>query len=165
MGINEAFLAELKQEAATTRNMLERVPLDKSDWKPHEKSMPLGRLATHIPEILSWVGVTLDQAELDWSKFDYKPHVATSTDDLLKILDDNLAKAEETLKNSPDAKFMENWTMRDGDKVFFTLPKAAVLRSFVFNHWIHHRAQLGVYLRLLGVPLPSSYGPTADQTM
>lgn len=163
MPINEAFIAELQQEAKTTRNILERVPTDKSDWKPHEKSMPLGRLAYHVAELAGWVSVTLDQDELDFAKFEYKPVIAKSTEELLKVHSNNVEKALASLKNADDAKFIENWTMRQGEQIFFTLPKAAVLRSFSYNHLYHHRAQLGMYLRLLDIPVPGSYGPTADE--
>lgn len=165
MPINEAFIAELQHEAAATRKILERVPTDKPDWKPHPKSTSLGRLATHVAEIPGWTAVTLDHDELDFAKFDYKANVAKSTNELLKILDDNVAKAMKSLKDAPDERFMENWTLKNGDKTYFTLPKAAVLRSFSYSHWIHHRAQLGVYLRLLDIPLPNMYGPTADEPM
>lgn len=164
MGINEAFIAEMQQEAAATRKLLERVPMDKADWTPHAKSMKLGNLANHVAELLSWTMVTLDQDELDFAKFEYKPEIPESTEALVKKFDDMLNKSVECLKKADDAKFMENWTMRNGEQVFFTLPKAAVLRSFVFNHEYHHRAQLGVYLRLLDIPLPGMYGPTADES-
>ena len=163
MGINETFIAELQQETAATKKLLERVPLDKADWKPHEKSMALGRLATHVAELLGWTSMTLDHDELDFATMDYKPVVAKNTAELLKILDDNVNKGLESLKNAPDERFAENWTMRNGEQVYFTLPKAAVLRSFTFNHHYHHRAQLGVYLRMLDIPLPGIYGPTADE--
>ena len=164
MGMNEVFIAELQQEAAATRKLLERVPMDKADWTPHAKSMKLGNLAHHVSELLGWTMVTMDQDELDFAKWEYKPVIPATTEELVKNFDVQVEKATECLKNADDAKFMENWTMRQGDKIFFTLPKAAVLRSFVFNHEIHHRAQLGVYLRLLDIPLPSSYEPTADET-
>jgi len=164
MGINETFIAELKQEAASTRKYLERVPMDKPDWAPHEKSMKLGNLANHVAELPGWTVVTMDQDELDFAKFEYKPEIPKSTEELLKKFDDNVSKAVECLKKADDAKFMENWTMRQGEQIFFTLPKAAVLRSFCFNHNYHHRAQLGVYLRLLDIPLPGIYGPTADES-
>jgi uncharacterized damage-inducible protein DinB len=165
MGINEAFIAELKNEAAKTRKILERVPVDKADWRPHPKSYALGRLATHIAEIPGWAAVTLDEDELDFAKIDYKPTELKSTGQLLKILDDNVAKAMKSLENAPDSRFFENWTLRTGDQIYFTLPKAAVLRSFAYSHWIHHRAQLSVYLRLLDIPVPGMYGPTADEPM
>lgn len=164
MGMNEIFIAELQQEAASTRKLLERVPMDKADWTPHSKSMKLGNLANHVAELLSWTMVTMDQDELDFAKFEYKPEIPKTTEDLVKKFDEMVKKSVECLEKCDDAKFMENWTMRQGDKIFFTLPKAAVLRSFVFNHEVHHRAQLGVYLRLLDIPLPSMYGPTADET-
>jgi len=103
--------------------------------------------------------------ELDFAKMDYKPTTSGTTADLLKSFDDNYSRAMKSLKDAPDTRFMENWTMKNGDITYFTLPKIAVLRSFVFSHWIHHRAQLGVYLRLLNIPLPGMYGPTADEQM
>lgn len=165
MGINEAFIAELQQESAATRKLLERVPMDKPDWKPHIKSMALGNLAHHVSELPGWAMVTLDQDELDFAKWEYKPEIPKTTEELVKNYDNTVAKAIECLKKADDAKFMQNWTMRNGEQVFFTLPKAAVLRSFVFNHSYHHRAQLGVYLRLLDIPIPGMYGPTADESV
>lgn len=165
MGINESFIAELEQEAKATRKLLERVPLDKADWKPHEKSMALGRLAFHVAEIPGYTSATMDTDELDFAKMDYKPITSGTTADLLKSFDDNYAKAMKSLKDAPDERFMENWTMKNGEIIYLTLPKIAVLRSFSFSHLIHHRAQLGVYLRLLDVPLPGTYGPTADEQM
>ncbi len=164
MAIKDAFIAELKQEASSTRRILERVPTDKPDWKPHPKSMELGYLATHVAEIPGWIEATLDQDDFDFAKIDYKPTIAKSSEELLKIHDDNVAKAMKALENAPDERFSENWTLRMGDKVFFTRPKAEVIRSFSLSHWIHHRAQIGVYLRLLDIPLPGVYGPTADDS-
>jgi len=165
MGINESFIAELEQEAKATKTLLERVPLEKSDWKPHEKSMSLGRLAFHVAEIPGWASDTLDHDELDFATSEYKPTTSGTTADLLKSFDDSYAKAMKSLKDAPDERFVENWTMKNGDIIYFTMPKIAVLRSFGFNHWYHHRAQLGVYLRLLDIPLPGTYGPTADEQM
>lgn len=163
MGMNEVFIAEMQQEAAATRKLLERVPMDKANWTPHPKSMKLGNLAHHVSELLGWTMVTLDQDELDFAKWEYKPVVPKTTEELVKNFDEKLENSIACLKKAEDAKFMENWTMRNGEQIFFTLPKAAVLRSFVFNHEIHHRAQLGVYLRMLDIPLPGMYGPTADE--
>jgi uncharacterized damage-inducible protein DinB len=165
MPINEAFLAELETEARPTRKMLELVPIDKSDWAPHKKSMPLGRLATHVAEIFGWASTTLDTKELDFSKMEYKPKIAASNADLISIFEENLFKAEKSIKNASDDVFKEDWTLRDGEKIYMTAPKAVVLRSFAFSHLIHHRGQLSVYLRLLDIPLPGVYGPTADQPM
>ncbi|HMQ68986.1 MAG TPA: DinB family protein [Ignavibacteria bacterium] len=163
MPLNEALIAELQQEAAATRKMLERVPEISNSWKPHEKSMDLGRLSQHIAEISTWVPETVDKDELDFAKEEYTPKGGTTNEELLKSFDENLANAIECLKNASDEKLMGNWTMKNGEKVYFTMPKIAVLRGFVFSHLIHHRGQLSVYLRMLDVPLPSVYGPTADE--
>ncbi|MEO8210203.1 MAG: DinB family protein [bacterium] len=163
MPLNESLLAELRQEAANTRKMLERVPEKSFSWKPHDKSMTLGSITQHIAEIPHWVSVSIEQDELDFARSDYKPRIATTTDDLLKTFDENIEKAMECLKNASDEKLLENWTMRNGEQVYFTMPKIAVVRLFVMSHTVHHRGQLSVYLRLLDVPLPSIYGPTADE--
>jgi uncharacterized damage-inducible protein DinB len=163
MAINEAFIAELKQESAATRKLLERVPMDKAGWAPHAKSMKLGNLANHVSELLGWTMVTLDQDGIDFATMDYKPEIPKSTEELVKKFDTTVEKAIECLTKADDARFMENWTMRNGEKVLMTMPKAAVLRSFTFNHSYHHRAQLGMYLRLLDIPVPGTYGPSADE--
>lgn len=161
--IASALIAEMQQEAAVARTCLERVPAEKFDWKPHEKSMPFGKLAVHIAEMFNWTAVTLQQPELDFSKFDYKPLEPATTDELVEYLDKNVAEAIDVLRNTPDEVFMENWTMRNGETVYFTLPKVAVMRSFVMNHIVHHRGQLSVYLRLNDIAVPSIYGPSADE--
>lgn len=163
MSLNEAIMAELQQEATTTRAMLERIPEKSLTWKPHEKSMSLGRLAYHIAEIPEWMSVTVDQDEFDFAKSDYVPKDGMSKEEILKAFDDNLANALTCLKNASDEKLMGTWTMKNGDVTYFTLPKIAVVRSFVQSHSVHHRGQLSVYLRMLDVPLPQVYGPTADE--
>ena len=161
--IATALIAEMEQEAVTARRCLERVPADKFDWKPHEKSTSFGKLATHIAEMFGWTPPTLQQPELDFAKWDYKPFEPSTTEDLVEFLDKNVAEAIITLRNTPDEVFMENWTMRNGETVYFTMPKAAVMRSFVLNHIVHHRGQLSVYLRLNDIPVPAIYGPSADE--
>lgn len=161
MSLTHTFLAELRQEAIATRKILAAVPVDKSDWKPHEKSMKLGRLATHVAEIGSWVRFTLLQDELDFAKSDFKPFVYSSTEELLDYFDKNIADAEAVLSTCGDEILRDNWTMRTGEQIYFTQAKGEVVRTWCFNHLIHHRAQLGVYLRLLDIPLPGTYGPTA----
>ncbi len=161
--ISAALIGEMEHEARTTRTCLERVPADKFDWKPHEKSMEFGRLAAHIAEMFDWTPATLQQPELDFAKWDYKPFEPKTTDDLLEYFDKNVAEAIDVLRNTSDDVFMENWTMRNGDQVYFTLPKIAVMRSFVMNHIVHHRGQLSVYLRLNDISVPSIYGPSADE--
>ena len=161
--IASVLIAEMEQEARVTRTCLERIPAEKFDWKPHEKSMAFGKLASHIAEMFSWTGPTLQQPELDFSKFDYKPFEPATTADLVEYLDKNVSEAIDVLRNTPDDVFMENWTMRNGETVYFTMPKATCMRSFVMNHIVHHRGQLSVYLRLNDIAVPSIYGPSADE--
>ncbi len=164
MPLNESFITELQMEAASSRKMIERVPEKSFDWKPHEKSMTLGRLAYHISENPQWVSAIVNKDEIDFAANDYVPKEAKTSAELLKVFDESIAGAVECLKNASDEKLMGNWTMRNGEQIFFTLPKIAVLRSFILSHSIHHRGQLSVYLRMLDVPLPQIYGPTADET-
>ncbi len=158
-----AFLAELDNEAKVTRNCLERVPADKFDWKPHEKSMTFGRLAVHCAEMFGWTKETLKQDVLDFSTAEFKPFEPTSNEELLAFFDEHIAVAKSILGETSDETFMTEWTMRNGEQVYFTMPKVAVMRSFVMNHIIHHRGQLSVYLRLNDIPVPSIYGPSADE--
>ena len=162
MGHKHALIAELKMEAASTRKMLERVPTDKNDWKPHEKSMKLGNLANHVAELPGWVAFTMGSNELDLSKMDYKPVISTSTEQLLAKLDDNVNKAVASLENSNEEDFEQMWTLRNGEHVIFTMPKKVVVRNMSYSHLYHHRGQLSVYLRLLGIPVPGMYGPSYD---
>ena len=161
--IASALVAELEHEARVTRTVLERVPADKFDWKPHDKSMAFGALAAHIAEMVGWTQGIMEHPDLDFAKMDYKPFEAKTNEELLEFFDKNAGEAIETLKNSSDERFMETWTMKNGEKTYFTLPKIAVMRSFVISHIIHHRGQLSVYLRLNDIPVPSIYGPSADE--
>lgn len=158
-----AFLGELENEAKVTRQVLERVPADKFDWKPHEKSMTMGRLAVHVAEMFGWTKATLKSDVLDFSTMDYKPFEPKTCDELLAFYDDHIAKAKAILSETSDETFLTDWTMRNGETVYFTMPKVAVMRTFVMNHIIHHRGQLSVYLRLNDIPVPSIYGPSADE--
>ncbi len=163
MSYKHGLIAELQMEAISTRKMLERVPTDKNDWKPHEKSMNLGRLSTHVAELPGWIAMTMGTDELDLSKMEYKPVMAKSTEELVAKLDDNVNKAVAALENSNDEDFEKIWTLRNGDHVIFTLPKKVVLRSMAYSHYYHHRGQLSVYLRLLEIPVPGMYGPSFDE--
>lgn len=166
MSIGKNLLAEVLQESANTRKLLEVVPFDKADFKPHERSMSLKSLATHVAEITGWWKECLLQDVLDFSVGDYKPKEINNTNDLLAMHDDLVAKATAILNEVADEEFAKPWTMRNGEQIYFTMPKAAVTRSWCLNHLYHHRGQLTVYLRLLDVKLPGMYGPTADdQTM
>ena len=158
-----AFLGELENEAKVTRTVLERIPADKFDWKPHEKSMTFGRLASHVAEMFGWTKETLKSDVLDFATMDYKPFEPKTTEELLAFFDEKIASAKAILAETSDETFLTNWTMRNGETEYFTMPKVAVQRSFVMNHIIHHRGQLSVYLRLNDIPVPSLYGPSADE--
>lgn len=163
MTIGKTLAAELTHEAGTTRKIVERLPAEKFDWKPHEKSMTLRTLATHIIEMLSWTESTLTQDGLDFATMDYKPPVFETTASMLEALDKNVAASLAVLSTIDDAEMFKSWTMRNGEKVYFEMPRIAVMRSFVLNHVIHHRGQLAVYIRMLDIPVPEIYGPSADE--
>ena len=162
MPLVDALLPEFDHEMAITRKLLERVPEDKLTWKPHAKSMSLGQLAQHVATIPMWGSVTLAQSELDTSGMT-APGEATGRSELLKMFDENAATTRATLIGKADAEFMAPWTLKHGSKTIFSMPKASVWRGFVMSHLIHHRAQLSVYLRMNDVPVPSMYGPSADE--
>lgn len=161
--IAHAFIGELQHEAIATRKCLERVPEDKFDYKPHEKSFTFIRLATHIAEMVDWITVTCNTSELDFAAGDYKPQECKTTAELVEFFDKNLEKALETLKNTSDEEMMKGWTLKNGETTYFTMPKVQVIRGFSLNHIISHRGQLSVYLRLNDIPVPSMYGPSADE--
>ena len=163
MALNTALLAELKHESANTRKMLERVPSDNLGWKPHEKSFSIGYLASHIANLPTWMGLTLLQDELDFGKTPFKTPQGTTTAEILEKFENNLAEAIKVLEGTNDDVLNSSWTMRNGDHIFFTMPKKVCLRNFLFNHIVHHRGQLSVYLRLLDIPVPGMYGPSADE--
>jgi uncharacterized damage-inducible protein DinB len=162
MDVIKMFSKELEQEAQTTRKMLERVPNDKYDWQPHPKSMTIKRLATHIAELPSWVSMTLTTDELDFANNPYQPENINSTDELLAYFERSLADGRDHLTRATEDQLTQPWTLRNGDQIYSTSSKAEVIRM-AFSQIIHHRAQLGVYLRLLDIPIPGSYGPSADE--
>ncbi len=163
MKISDAMLPEFDHEMANTRKTLERIPEDKLGFKPHEKSMPLDRLAGHIAELAGWATTTIQTDSLNLTMESYKPVIATSRQQVLEIFDKNVKEARAAIAGASDEHLMKPWTLEFNGQKMFTLPRAAVLRSSCFNHIIHHRAQLGVYLRLNNVPVPALYGPTADE--
>lgn len=163
MAIKDSFIAELKHEATLTRKMLERVPLEKADWKPHEKSMTLGRLATHIAENFKWISDIKNIDDFDFAARPFKAHVATSQEELIALFQTNLDTAVHDLSTMQDEDFDKHWIVRVGEKVMYDTPKKVAIRGWGFSHHIHHRGQLSVYLRLLGVPVPGMYGPSADE--
>jgi len=162
MTIAETFLAELKFEAENTRKLLEIVPLQNGDFKPHLKSMTLARLTTHIAETPGWLAITVNKDEFDYTKTNYQPFIPNTTAELLSFFDRQVEVAEQALENKTDDEMMKYWTMLADGKVLYSYPKAAIVRNMILNHSIHHRGQLTVYLRLLDIPLPNIYGPTAD---
>lgn len=164
MNLTQLFLIELQNKAINTRKMLEGVPSESINWKPHEKSMTLGRLATHIGEMTGWVRLILKATELNFATMNYKAPSIKSNADILAIYESNLADAIKVFEEVNDeAIYQENWKLKQGDYVISEQPKHLVIRSMVLNHIIHHRAQLSVYLRLLDVPVPGMYGPSADE--
>lgn len=166
MKFSEQLLPEFDQEMASTRKTLERVPEDKLGWKPHDKSMSLGRLATHIAEIPGWVVHAIQTDELDMAPPGappYHPVVAASRQELLDMFDKNVAKARTDIAAASDEHMLKPWSLLMTGKTMLTMPRLTVVRSFALNHMIHHRAQLGVYLRLNNLPVPSIYGPSADE--
>jgi len=166
MSISQSLLPEFEQEAATTRKLLERVPADKFGWKPHEKSMTMGRLATHVAEMVGWMSVTLTTEKLDFAPPGGQPMVAyepKSAADLLAYFDKNVVEARAALSKATDQEMMQNWTLLSAGSVLFTMPRIACVRGMIMNHVVHHRGQLSVYLRMNNIPVPAMYGPSADE--
>jgi uncharacterized damage-inducible protein DinB len=164
MSIANAFIAELKHESALTKKMLEKVPMDKKEWKPHEKSMSLGRLATHVAECSKWASDIRNIDDFDFMKdYSFSFAVAPSQEELMKLFQINLDNAINDLSAMSDEEFGKTWTVRRGEQVMFSTPKKVAVRGWAFSHMIHHRGQLSVYLRLLDIPVPGMYGPSADE--
>ena len=161
MTISEGLLQELDQEARTTRRLLERVPQEHLEWRPHEKSMTLGQLARHVTMIPGGVAAAVTETTMQVPNFP-QPTI-TDVRDLLPQLDESVAKARAILGPMSDENMMATWRLMNGDQTIMAMPRVAFLRSIMLNHWYHHRGQLSVYLRQLGVPLPSIYGPSADE--
>ena len=161
MEIIPMLLKEMEQEAQTTRNFLALVPDDKYDWKPHAKSMTMGNLATHIAELPSWVSMTLHTSELDFAAQPYQPSGINNTKDLMANFEKHLTGAKTDLSSTNEEELKKDWTLRNGETIYFTISKVEMIRV-AYSQIVHHRAQMGVYLRLLDIPLPGSYGPTAD---
>jgi len=158
----DSLIPEFDHETNTTRRVLERVPDDKLDWAPHEKSMSLGELAGHLGGVVGWGLTTLTASEFNLHGSP-RPAPPASKDALLKAWDDIVSKTRDALVGRTDAELLSPWALKDGHQTIFTMPKVAVWRSMVLNHLIHHRGQLSVYLRLLDVKVPSIYGPSADE--
>ena len=166
MPIRDALLPEFDQEMKNTRRTLERVPEDKLTWKPHPKSGTMGWLAGHVANIPGWCKETINQDSLDLAppgKPPMQQPAPKSRQELLELFDKNAKAGRAALSGAEDAHLMKPWSLLKGGTTLMTMPRVAVLRGFVMNHLIHHRAQLGVYLRLNDVPVPAVYGPSADE--
>jgi uncharacterized damage-inducible protein DinB len=166
MGIGQSLLPEFDHEMVVTRKVLERVPEDKYNYKPHPKSMEMGRLASHVAEMLGWVGSTFQSESFDFAPpggEPMQPFVAKNNQELLAAFDKNCREAREVLEKASDESMMQTWTLLGGGKTIFSMPRLGVVRSMFMNHIVHHRGQLSVYLRLNEVPVPSIYGPSADE--
>ncbi len=161
----QLLLTEMHEEAATTRKMLQRVPAEKFDWQPHSRSMKLGDLSNHVAELPSWVEMTINTSELDFSKDPYQLKPLQTNDDLLAFHERSFEKGVKALEKADEQRLLnEKWTLRDGETIYTVRTKYEIIRMS-FCQIVHHRAQLGVFLRLLDIPIPGSYGPSADEPM
>ena len=166
MSLSEGLLPEFDQEMAKTRSVLARIPMDKYDWKPHEKSFSMGDLANHVARMAGWGLSTMTTEVIDYAPVDGEvpePPIARTTEALLELFDGSVAGFRDAVAGATDDDFFAPWTLQAGGQDLFTLPRGAVVRSFILNHIVHHRAQLTVYLRLNDIPVPGLYGPSADE--
>jgi uncharacterized damage-inducible protein DinB len=164
MATTAELFADLDLELAATRRVLERVPFEHWDWKPHQKSTPLGRIAVHLAELPHLAETMATSAELDMATVPYAPAVVTNRDELLALFDRNAASMRRVIAALDETALAERWRLRVGDRVYFDAPRSLLLRQHGVSHPVHHRAQLTVYLRLLNVPVPGLYGPSADES-
>jgi uncharacterized damage-inducible protein DinB len=166
MSYADSILSEFDHEMATTRKVLERIPEDKLDWRAHPKSNTIGWNANHLAELPGWSVSIVTQPEFDFAPVGgqrYQTPKLTSRREILELFDRNVADARKALAGLKDESLNDPWTLRGGDRIIFTMPRASVIRSFLMNHIIHHRAILGVYLRLNNIPVPAMYGPSGDE--
>ncbi|WP_345954686.1 DinB family protein [Mucilaginibacter sp. PAMB04168] len=162
MNIIELLLKELNEETEKTRQMLERVPNDRYDWQPHVKSMTIRRLATHIADLPNWIALTLTTNELDFAAADWKEEIINNTGELLDCFNRSVQNGKAHLENATEKELEKGWTMRSGEQIYLQATKYEFIRM-TFGQMIHHRAQMGVFLRLLNIPIPGPYGPSADE--
>jgi uncharacterized damage-inducible protein DinB len=166
MSYADTILPEFDQEMANTRKVLERIPDDKLDWQPHPRSHTIGWNANHVADMPNWVVVTLTQPSLDIAPVSGEPYVTpklTSRAEILDLFDRNVAAARKAISEVNDAEMGDSWSLLSGGNPIFTMPRSAMVRSFILNHIIHHRAHLCVYLRLNDIPVPGMYGPSGDE--
>jgi uncharacterized damage-inducible protein DinB len=163
MKMKDSLIAEFEREAQTTRKHLERLSDDKMEWRPHEKSFTAGGLASHIAEMIGWANSIINQDEIDIDPATYKPYEAASVAELLKTFEDNVEASKKTLAGVTDATLEQPFRFKVAGQLHYERPKAEVFRDVILSHVIHHRGQFSVYLRLLNIPVPPSYGPSADE--
>lgn len=161
--IRQGMIKEMQHEASQTKRMLERIPVDQFNWKPHEKSRAIGQLAIHVAQIPAWTSRILTSTDFDIMTFRREVPEVKTADDLISISESNVQKAIEDLQNASDEQMFAPWTFRRGDHIILSLPRVAAIRSMAINHLVHHRGQLSVYLRLLNIPVPGMYGASADE--
>ncbi|HVZ56734.1 MAG TPA: DinB family protein [Chitinophagaceae bacterium] len=162
MTLIESLFKEIDREAITTRRMLARLPEDRWDWKPHPKSMTLRQLSTHLAELPGWVSMILNSQELDFAKSNYQPADLKGRNEVLEHFEKTLADGRQQLAAAREEDLLPSWTLRNGEQILNVSPSGEVIRM-TFCQIVHHRAQLGVFLRLLDIPIPGSYGPSADE--
>lgn len=162
---SRAFAAELEQESAATRRLLKRVPADKLSWRPHPKSMSLGQLANHVAVIPGRITGLAQRDGFDVSTASFEAPEATDAAELLSALEEGLESARTFLNGLDDDAAAAPWTMKHGERTVFSVPRIAMIRTMMLNHWYHHRGQLAVYLRILDVPVPATYGRSADENL
>ncbi|EHB66821.1 MULTISPECIES: DinB family protein [Paenibacillus] len=163
--VKQLIVGDAKQELSATRRILERLPEEHMSWKPHEKSMTLGGLATHLINILNWQIAIFQYPEFDLATVPLRREALEKRDDVLEEFDANVVKLDQLLAECGETTLGEEWTLRNGDHIILRQPRAIALRTFGISHMVHHRAQLGVYLRLLDIPVPGFYGPSADESV
>ena len=163
MKLNEFLMPEFLHEIANTRKLLASLPEEHFNYKSHEKAMSMSQLANHIAEIPTWIPATFLYPELDFAKIKYEAPTHKTVAELLAYFDKNAAEATEQMKLVSNETLAENWTLRNGENIYFTMPKMSVYRMFVMNHTIHHRGQLTAYIRAVNAKVVGMYGPTADE--
>ena len=162
MKVMDWLAKQFDQETKTTRRHLERLPNDKFDWRPHEKSYTAGALASHLVQCVTWTTDIFAKNELNFDPATYKPYRAASSSELLEAYEKAVADGNRVLEGVDDEAAMQLWTLKFGERILFARPRLDVFRDFTLSHLIHHRGQFSVYLRLLNIPVPGSYGPSAD---
>lgn len=164
MNIIELLIKEMEEEAVPTRKMLQRVPVDKFGWKPHERSMLMEHLALHVAELPTWVSMALNTTELDFAQSPYQAPTVKDSAALMELFEKSLADAKSNLSKATESDLLPNWTLRNGEEVYKIYTTRYDVIRMAYSQIVHHRAQLGVYLRLLNIPIPPTYGPSADES-